>query len=199
MRVLNASTRGSKILNHILQWLFFVHLIGYELGDIIYIMNLEKNINSNSQEKIITNESVQEVIPVEVISEEDKQAKVEIKAQREKEDSEQIEKIRNEILNEDKQEKNIDSDSFLINLQPGEVINLKTTRGDKTGEVRIDNVGPYYSNKEDTKPVTIINGFIKTPSGYNEPVRIIPDGNGTYNVISTKDGTVFRNSAEISK
>lgn len=174
-------------------------MIGYELGDIIYIMNLEKNINSNSQEKIITNESVQEVIPVEVISEEDKQAKVEIKAQREKEDSEQIEKIRNEILNEDKQEKNIDSDSFLINLQPGEVINLKTTRGDKTGEVRIDNVGPYYSNKEDTKPVTIINGFIKTPSGYNEPVRIIPDGNGTYNVISTKDGTVFRNSAEISK
>jgi hypothetical protein len=164
-------------------------------------MSQEQNINSNSQEKIITNESVQEVVPVEVISEEEKQAKVELKAQRKKEDSDQVEKIRNEILNEDKQEKNIDSDSFLtnLNLQSGEVINLKTTRGDKTGEVRIDNVGPYYSNKEDTKPVTIINGFIKTPSGYNEPVRIIPDGNGTYNVISTKDGTVFRNSAEISK
>jgi len=165
------------------------------------VMSQEQNINSNSQEKIIINESVQKVVPVEVESEEDKQAKVELKAQRKKEDSEQIEKIRNEILNEGKQEKNIDSDSFLtnLNLQSGEVIKLNNKNGNNTGEVMVDSVDPYYSNKEDTKPVMIINGFIKTLSGYNEPIRIIPDGNGAYNVISSKDGTVFRNSAEISK
>ena len=164
-------------------------------------MSQEKNITSNSQEKIITNESVQEVAPIEFISEEDKQAKVELKAQREKDNSEQIEKIRNEILNEGKQEKKIDSDSFLtnLNLQSNEVINLTTGNGSKTGEVMIGSIDPYYLNKGDKESVQIINGFIKTPSGYNEPVRIIPDGNGKYNVISSKDGTVFRNSAEISR
>lgn len=163
-------------------------------------MSQEQYIFTKSSEKIITNESVQEVVPVEVIGEENKQAEVKLKVQRE-EGSVQINKIRNEILNKSKQEKNIDSDSFLrnLNLQSGEVINLKTISGNMTGEVMIENVGPYYLNNEDTNPVIIINGFIKTHSGYSENVKIIPDGNGTYNVISSKDGTVFRNLAVISK
>jgi len=60
-------------------------------------MNLEQNIN-NVPEKVITNESVQEVFPTKVISDEDKQAKVEEKTQKEKENNEQIEKVKEDIL-----------------------------------------------------------------------------------------------------
>jgi hypothetical protein len=60
-------------------------------------MNPEQKIN-NIQEKIITNESIQVVVPTESISEEDKQARVEEKTQKEKENNEQIEKIKEDIL-----------------------------------------------------------------------------------------------------
>ena len=60
-------------------------------------MNLEQNIN-NAQENTLPSESVQEVASVEVLSEEDKQAKVEEKAQKEKENNEEIEKVKEDIL-----------------------------------------------------------------------------------------------------
>ncbi len=43
-------------------------------------MNPEQKLSNNVQEKIITKESAQEVVPVEVVSEEEKKAKVEDKA-----------------------------------------------------------------------------------------------------------------------
>lgn len=62
-------------------------------------MKLEQSTN-NVPEKIITNESVEEVVPIEVISEEDKQAKVEEKLQKEKENNDEIAKKREEIMNQ---------------------------------------------------------------------------------------------------
>jgi tetratricopeptide (TPR) repeat protein len=75
-------------------------------------MNPEQKIN-NVPEKIITNESVQEVVFTEIVSEEDKQAKVEEKAQKEKENNEQIEKVREDLM--------------------------KQFEGNEFGEARIDN------------------------------------------------------------
>lgn len=70
-------------------------------------MNLEQSLNSSNQEKIINNESVEEVAPAEVVSEEDNQAKIELKAakielkaQKEKENNEQIAKIKEGIMNQ---------------------------------------------------------------------------------------------------
>ena len=77
--------------------------------------NLEQNINSNSQEKIINNELTQEIAPVEVISEEDKKAKVELKAQKEKEDREQIQKIKEDILKQFDEVESIESQQILKN------------------------------------------------------------------------------------
>lgn len=61
-------------------------------------MMLEQNLGDNGQEKIITNESVQEVIPTKVISEEDKQAKIKEKDQTEEENNKQIENVKQDIL-----------------------------------------------------------------------------------------------------
>jgi len=52
-------------------------------------MSQEQNIN-NVPEKIITNESVQEVVSTEIVSEEDKQAKVEKKIQNKIDDDKKI-------------------------------------------------------------------------------------------------------------
>ncbi len=60
-------------------------------------MNVELNIKS-SPEKVITNESAQEILPIKVINEEDKQAKIELKAQKEIENNEQIKKTRENLL-----------------------------------------------------------------------------------------------------
>ena len=67
------------------------------LCDIINAMNLEQKIN-NVPEKITTNEPIQEVVLVEAISEEDRQFRAEDKAQKEKENNEEITKKREEIL-----------------------------------------------------------------------------------------------------
>lgn len=61
-------------------------------------MSKEQNLNSNSQEEIINNESVPEVVHTEVVSEEDKQAKIIEKAQKEKENNEQIAKVREDLM-----------------------------------------------------------------------------------------------------
>jgi hypothetical protein len=63
-------------------------------------MNPEQKLGHNVQEKIITNESVQEVAPVEAISEEDKQANAEKKVQAEIQNNEEIAKKREEIMNQ---------------------------------------------------------------------------------------------------
>jgi hypothetical protein len=62
-------------------------------------MNPEQKIN-NVSEKIITNESAQEVVSGEVISEEEKQAKAEKKVQAEIKNNEDIAKIKEEIMNQ---------------------------------------------------------------------------------------------------
>jgi hypothetical protein len=64
-------------------------------------MSIEQN---NSQEKIINNESVQEVVRTEVISEEDKQAKIEKKVQNKIDDDKRINEIRNELIGENNSE-----------------------------------------------------------------------------------------------
>ena len=112
-----------------------------------------------------------------------------------------IEEVKTIPVEDSKIEKTIISDSFIqnLNLQPNEVINLRTKTGDKTGEVMVENVSSFYPDGGVDKSVMIVNGFIKTQSGYNEPIRIIPNGIGSYNVISSKDGTALRNNAEISR
>ena len=61
-------------------------------------MNPEQKFGHNVQEETITNESVKEVAPIEVISEEDKQVQDEIKDQKEKENNKEITKKREEIM-----------------------------------------------------------------------------------------------------
>lgn len=85
--------------------------------DIIYIMSFEQSIN-NGPEKIITKESVQEVVPAEVISEEDKQDKIELKAQKEKENNEQIEKVRENLLKKFEGEQIKEGVSFIFEQNP---------------------------------------------------------------------------------
>jgi hypothetical protein len=60
-------------------------------------MNTEKNLNGNNQEVIKTNEIVQKKVPVEVESEETKQAKVEKQKQKDIENNKKIEEIKGEI------------------------------------------------------------------------------------------------------
>jgi hypothetical protein len=61
-------------------------------------MSIEQSLNNNSKEKIATNKPVPEVVFTEVISDQDKQIKLQEKAQKEKENNEQIEKIKEDIL-----------------------------------------------------------------------------------------------------
>lgn len=61
-------------------------------------MSIEQSLNTNSQEKIINNEVVSNENTVEVVSEEDKQAKIEEKNQKEKENNEQIEKVKEDLM-----------------------------------------------------------------------------------------------------
>jgi len=161
-------------------------------------MNNEQiGTNQNTSEVIKNNEVVASVkVPV---SAEEEQVKAEAKVKNEIENNKNIEELRNKISQQF--ENSEFSDSFInkLNLKKDEIINLTTGGGSKTGEVMVVEVAPYYKDKGDNKSVLAVNGFIKTLSGYNEPVRIIPDGNGKYNVISSKDNTVLRNSAEISR
>ena len=62
-------------------------------------MKIEQSIDNGSG-KIITNESVQEVVPIEVISEEDKQAKFEKKTQNKIDDDKKIDEIKKELIGE---------------------------------------------------------------------------------------------------
>lgn len=72
-------------------------------SDIIHVMSLEQKMN-NVRENVNTNESVQGVVSTEIISEEDKQVKAELKIKREIENNEQIEKVKGDILKQFNQE-----------------------------------------------------------------------------------------------
>lgn len=67
-------------------------MVGY-----YWIMNPEQKIN-NVTENIKTNESIQELVSTEVISEEDKQAKIKEKVQKEKENNQEISKVREDLM-----------------------------------------------------------------------------------------------------
>ena len=60
-------------------------------------MSIEKNLINNVQEKIINNELTKEVVPVQVVSEEEKQTQINNKAEKDEENNKQIEKIRQDI------------------------------------------------------------------------------------------------------
>ncbi|MFA6251359.1 MAG: hypothetical protein WC603_01900 [Candidatus Paceibacterota bacterium] len=60
-------------------------------------MNIEQKMNGNNQEVIKTNEMVQEIAPVEVLSEEDKQAKIKKKRLEEIENDQRIAEIKGAI------------------------------------------------------------------------------------------------------
>lgn len=60
-------------------------------------MNLEQNTNDNVQEKIINNEIVSEA-PAKVISEEKRQAKIEEKTKKDKDNDENIAKIKENLI-----------------------------------------------------------------------------------------------------
>lgn len=82
-------------------------------------MNPEQKLGNNVREKI-TNESVHEVVPVEVVSEEDRQDIAEKKAQAEMKNIEDIAKVKEDIL---KQFGDINNESNSKSIEPLEYFN----------------------------------------------------------------------------
>lgn len=104
-------------------------------------MNPEQNMN-NVQEKIITNESVQEVVPNEVISEEDKQAKVEKKIQNKIDDDKKIYEIRKELIGENSNSEISGSEAYDIysKWKEEEVKKIEIRRKEMNGQTKASTI-----------------------------------------------------------